>query len=114
MWAELGERLERAVAHRFREDEEGFNWQTLVNAFELRDHAPRTVRTFNAVLLSFAHVEESLFMRFYIRFRLALLRWGLFAPRTLCFNTVPATWVGRVRAIFERHYGRLDAAGDRK
>lgn len=107
VWAELGERLERAVAHRFREDEEGLNWQTLVNAFELRDHAPRTIRTFNAVLLSFAHVEESVFMAAYIRLRLALLRLGIGAPRTLCFNTVPRAWQARVKAVFDRHYGPL-------
>lgn len=108
VWAEVGDRLSKAVALRFRDDDNGLNWQTLVNSFELRDRDPRLVRTFNAVLLSFAHVEESAVMAFYIRLRLAMLRWGLFVPRTLCFNTIPAAWQGRVRAIFERHFGRLD------
>lgn len=110
VWAELGPQLSEAVALRFRDDDRSLFWQTLVNSFEERDHHPRTVRTFNAVHLSFAHVEESRWMAAWVRFRLALLR--LVSPRTMCFNTVPASWQPRVRACFDRHFGS-DQSTDR-
>lgn len=106
VWRECGAFLDRVVALRFRNDELGANWQMLVNGFELRDRSPRTVRTFDTVLLSFAHVEESRATAALVRMRLALLRW--FAPRTMCFNTIPASWSDRVRAVLDRHYGPID------
>lgn len=105
VWAELGPRLNEAVALRFRDDDRSLFWQTLVNSFEERDHRPRTVRTFNAVHLSFAHVEESRWMAAYVWLRLLLL--PLVSPRTMCFNTVPIGWRDRVRACFDRHFGPL-------
>jgi hypothetical protein len=108
VWAELGPQLNEAVALRFRDDDRSLFWQTLVNSFEQRDHRPRTVRTFNAVQLSFAHVEESRAMAIWIRIRLVLLR--LVSPRTMCFNTVPTSWHGRIRAYLDRHYGTEETA----
>lgn len=104
VWAELGPTLEAAVALKFRDDDRCLFWQTLVNSFEERDHPTRTVRTFGAVHLSLAHVEESRLMAFWIRLRLALIE--VASPRTLCFNTVPASWHARIRAVFDRHFGR--------
>ncbi len=112
VWRECGAFLDRAVALRFRSDDLGANWQMLVNSFELRDHSPRTVRTFGAVLLSFAHVEESRVIAAYVRARLAVLRW--IAPRTMCFNTIPASWSDRVRLVLDRHYGPPDAGANRR
>lgn len=107
VWAELGPRLSRSVAHRFRDDDDGLSWQMLVYSFEARDHPVRIVRTFDWVHLSFAHVEESRVTAAFVRLRLALLR--LWAPRTLCFNTVPVSWHARVRACFERHFGPIES-----
>lgn len=111
VWRECGEFLDRVVALRFRSDELGSSWQMLVNSFELRDRSPRTVRTYGAVLLSFAHVEKSRTTAAYVRARLALLRW--FAPRTMCFNTVPASWSDNVRAVLDRRYGAADLPAPR-
>jgi hypothetical protein len=106
VWRECGEFLDRVVALRFRNDELGSSWQMLVNSFELRDRSPHTVRTFDAVLLSFAHVEKSRTVAAYVRARLALLRWV--APRTVCFNTIPVSWTDHVRTVLDRHYGPID------
>ncbi|NLH82922.1 MAG: hypothetical protein GX458_19065 [Phyllobacteriaceae bacterium] len=102
VWRELDAPLRAAVALRFRDDDRSLFWQSLVNSFEERDHPTRTVRTFDAVLLSFAHVEESRWIAAWIRLRMAVLR--LVAPRTLCVNTVPRSWQARVRAFLDRHY----------
>lgn len=103
VWVELGDTLTHAVGARFRDDERCLFWQTLVNSFEERDHPTRTVRTFGAVHISLAHVEDEWWMRLWVTLRLALLPLG--SPRTLCFNTVPRSWQARIRAVFERHFG---------
>jgi hypothetical protein len=110
VWAEFGEQLRPAVALRFRDDDRCLFWQTMVNSLEVRDHPTGTVWTIGAAQLSFAHVETNLFDALRCRVRLALL--GVYAPRTICFNTVPASWHGRIRAFLDRHYGTDDGAGE--
>lgn len=106
VWTEMGDDLAHAVAARFRDDDRCLFWQTLVNSFEERDHPTDTVRTFGAVHLSLAHVEESPAMAFWIRLRLALL--PLWSPLTLCLNTIPLGWQARMRRLLERHLGPVD------
>lgn len=103
VWAELGEPLRAAVAMRFRDDDRCLSWQTMVDSFEERDHPTDTVRTFGGAQISFAHVATSRFDALRCRMRLAFL--DVYAPRTICFNTVPSAWHERIRGVLDRHYG---------
>lgn len=101
IWEELADEMKAANAGKFRDENREYAWEVLVYAYEDKLHAPTHELALGKAHLSFADVAHSKIMSAYVSARLLML--SQFPDHTVCFNTIPPSWYGRMRRYFEMH-----------
>jgi len=111
VWDNLRDEMKAAIAGKFRDENREYWWQLLVYAYEDKLHEPSHELSLGKVHLSFAEVTRSRIMSAYVQSRLLML--SRFPDHTVCFNTIPPSWYGRMHRYFQMHLdGETPSFGD--